>query len=516
MTLALPGRAAAQAAGSDSAFVADSIALARGLADVQGDSAADRSRRHDEAVRLLQAPVIFQPGGVTLDSVARDLVIRKAWYLYVNRDLTVRLTAYGDAGLGSTAAAVEQARARVDAVRALLKERAIAEARIAVDEAAGPPADGLAGVAFVVGGDPVALDTPPADASPPPAEMGGAHLVAPAGGRRYGWGTVRIYYATDRAATGKSDVEDFYGADRSGDGSLSLGRVEVSIPRVHRRGFVERPAWYRIDRTANPDRHLLVRAIVPLAEAALLDSVRATVAGSGSKEALVFIHGYNVTFHEAALRTAQLTYDLGFDGAPILYSWPSKGSLFRYAADREAAEWSAVHLRRFLDSSLAITGANHLNVIAHSMGNRVLTLALEQMSQSPKGTSFSNLVLAAPDVDAERFDQQMVDEIRPLTSRLTIYMSARDKALRVSRLLSTNRRLGEATDPILVVRTTDTIDASDVDTDLLGHGYIASNRDVIDDLVLLLEKKSPPPRARLVQAARAGAIYWRLPVSATP
>ena len=33
-----------------------------------------------------------------------------------------------------------------------------------------------------------------------------------------------------------------------------------------------------------------------------------------------------------------MTYDFGFPGAPILFSWPSDGSLLRYIADREDAE----------------------------------------------------------------------------------------------------------------------------------------------------------------------------------
>ncbi|HEU5041034.1 MAG TPA: alpha/beta fold hydrolase, partial [Gemmatimonadales bacterium] len=247
----------------------------------------------------------------------------------------------------------------------------------------------------------------------------------------------------------------------------------------------------------------------PLDQRTTLDSVRRTVRASGSREALVFIHGYNVTFHDAALRTAQLTYDLGFDGAPILYSWPSRGSLFHYASDREAAEWSAAHLRGFLDSIVAITGARKLHVIAHSMGNRALTLALQRGPASD--TLFSNLVLAAPDVDADLFAQQIASAIRPLTQRLTVYMSSKDKALRLSRWLSTHRRLGEATSPMLVVKSVDTIDASELDTDLLGHGYIASNRDVIDDLVLLVSEKRSPPRTRLRRSSFNGQTYWLLP-----
>jgi esterase/lipase superfamily enzyme len=273
---------------------------------------------------------------------------------------------------------------------------------------------------------------------------------------------------------------------------------------------VERPVWYRLERDVDPNKHLIVRRIQPLGQPAAFDSLRSAVSRSGTKSALVFIHGYNVSFNDAALRTAQLTYDLGFDGAPVLYSWPSRASVFRYAADRESAEWSAAHLALFLDSLTAITGAKQIQVIAHSMGNMVLTRALARMARPGRDTLLDNVVLAAPDVPATLFEQQLAPAILPLVRRLTIYMSRNDKALWASRHLSDHLRLGEATRPILIIRNADTIDASDIPTDLLGHGYIASSQDLIDDLVLLMARKAPP-RQQLRRVSAAGSTYWRLP-----
>lgn len=53
------------------------------------------------------------------------------------------------------------------------------------------------------------------------------------------------------------------------------------------------------------------------------DHVRKT----GKAEAFVFVHGFNVPFHEAAKRTAQMAFDMHFEGLPILYSWPSRASI---------------------------------------------------------------------------------------------------------------------------------------------------------------------------------------------
>ena len=66
----------------------------------------------------------------------------------------------------------------------------------------------------------------------------------------------------------------------------------------------------------------------------------------------------------------------------------------------------------FLDSVVAITGANHLHIIAHSMGNLVLTSALSRMAVPLGDTLLANVVLAAPDVPANLFSQQLAAAIR--------------------------------------------------------------------------------------------------------
>ena len=59
--------------------------------------------------------------------------------------------------------------------------------------------------------------------------------------------------------------------------------------------------------------------------------------GTGKGEVLVFVHGYNVTFGDALRQTAQLAFDLAFEGAPILYSWPASGNKGDYARDKDQA-----------------------------------------------------------------------------------------------------------------------------------------------------------------------------------
>mgnify|MGYP001446283120 FL=1 len=90
-------------------------------------------------------------------------------------------------------------------------------------------------------------------------------------------------------------------------------------------------------------------------------------------------------------------------------------------------------------------------------------------------------------------------------------MSANDKALWASRALSTQVRLGESTNPMLVIPGADVIDATAVPTDLLGHGYIASAAELLDDLIMLIGQRLGPPRGRLQPAGIPGSVYWKLP-----
>lgn len=65
------------------------------------------------------------------------------------------------------------------------------------------------------------------------------------------------------------------------------------------------------------------------------------------RHAVVFIHGYNVSFDQAALRCAQLGADLGLPGITAFFSWRSRGTLRGYIEDEasiEAAERPTLYI----------------------------------------------------------------------------------------------------------------------------------------------------------------------------
>jgi hypothetical protein len=213
---------------------------------------------------------------------------------------------------------------------------------------------------------------------------------------------VRIFYGTDRSKAGNG-----YSNRREKADSLHFGTCDVTIRRDHRLATLESPKWYKFDFSWNPRKHVMLQRTIELPKAAFLTQLQSAVLEAADHSALVFIHGYNVSFGDGARRTAQLSYDLSFDGVPILYSWPSANSPlpFSYLADEATIDWTKPHLSSFLTDVASTTGAETVHVIAHSMGNRALARILDGISLPAGPPLFKQVVLAAPDIDSGEFLQ---------------------------------------------------------------------------------------------------------------
>ncbi len=54
----------------------------------------------------------------------------------------------------------------------------------------------------------------------------------------------------------------------------------------------------------NPDKHIIIKRLETLSESEVAKRMRASLNKRDADEAFVFVHGYNVTFANAAKRTA--------------------------------------------------------------------------------------------------------------------------------------------------------------------------------------------------------------------
>jgi len=301
----------------------------------------------------------------------------------------------------------------------------------------------------------------------------------------------QVFYATDRNFTGLQDTERMYGTERSGD-VLSMGMVKVSIPFGHKTSVLERPGWFSGE---DPEKYVVVLSISREPQSTFFDLLDSKVDQSSRHDAFVFIHGYYTSFADAARRTAQLAYDLNFDGAPIFYAWPSKARLEDYPRDEATIEWTALHLKKFLEMLSSDSHIRTIHLIAHSMGARALTAALDSMvkDHSAKPHMFREVFLAAPDIDAGVFNQLALT-FPSAADRVTLYASSKDEALSQSKAIHGERRAGDTDGGITVVPGVDTIDATAVDTSFIGHSYYSENRSILADIFYLMDRDIPPSR----------------------
>lgn len=318
---------------------------------------------------------------------------------------------------------------------------------------------------------------------------------------------VPVLYGTDRKPTGEPSPGKFFGAGR---GPLSFGVVKVSLPKKRVLGEIPRPRWWKFWDGENAARHVLLLSIDPLERDAFTAELRQAVEDSEAPEALVFLHGFNVTFAEAAERAAQVAFDLEFPGVPLVYSWPSEGKTHRYAVDEANIEWSVPHFEEFLQLVLAESGARTVHVIAHSMGNRALVRALCSLeAQLQEGwASLRQIVFAAPDIDRDTF-VELAHKFHGRAERFTLYGSSNDRALKVSRVVHKHPRAGESGDNMVLVEHVDSIDASEADTGILAHSYFGSKRSILSDISLLLRHGfAPGQRFGLREQERERLRYW--------
>jgi esterase/lipase superfamily enzyme len=240
--------------------------------------------------------------------------------------------------------------------------------------------------------------------------------------------TVSIYVATTRSP-------DLKGLGYS-DGKAPQTRFleyTISIPPEHKTGNIEYPG---------PKPDVRSSFVVVGKRELQRQSFLAQVAAHGRKEAGVFVHGFNYSFQESLFRLAQMSADAQFNGAPVLFSWPSSATVTGYLADKEAATYSRDALSLLL-RDLATQRFSNVIVFGHSMGGWLTMEALRQLRLTDQGKVLDRLtvMLAAPDIDVDVF-RKNVETIGRLRTPMAVLVSSDDRALQISGLLSGDRRVG--------------------------------------------------------------------------
>jgi esterase/lipase superfamily enzyme len=323
-----------------------------------------------------------------------------------------------------------------------------------------------------------------------------------------------VWYATNRESI-RDEAGDLLGFSGNLALDMSVGKCLVHIPKGHVIGQTRLNFWHRWWRRLTlqrDDQALRMISLEPQPSDSYWNDIQNFAAQWTTDErcAVIFLHGYNVSFVESAIRAAQFGYDLQVRGPVGFFSWPSKGTLFGYPADEAAIEASEEAITHYLCDFTQRCGAERIHVIAHSMGNRGLLRALQRILARAANTTklFEHIILAAPDVDQKLF-LSLADHYNQAARHTTLYVSSKDLALASSKMLRTGMARAGLSPPITTAPHIDTVQVANVDISLLGHGYVAEARDVLADMHQLLYQNAPPnQRMGLRPAEEAGQQYW--------
>ncbi|MCC2687548.1 MAG: alpha/beta fold hydrolase [Rhizobiaceae bacterium] len=280
-----------------------------------------------------------------------------------------------------------------------------------------------------------------------------------------------IFVATTRERS--ADPAQVFDSGRSA--GLNYARVNVTVPRIHEPGQIERRKRGKSD---DPSKYIMASDVVGYDTGPhFMSALGADMAARGGR-AMLFVHGYNTGFDNAVYRLTQIAHDSRYAGTPVLFSWASGGTTTGYVYDRESASAARDQLEAVL-RMLAQSGARRIDVVAHSMGTWVTMEALRQLAitgDRDLGGRLGDVVLASPDIDVDVFKSQMQRYGKP-RKPFVLLLSDDDRALKLSGILAGARpRLGGYADARdLAEYGVTVVDLSGIGGDRLNHTKFAEN-----------------------------------------
>jgi len=276
----------------------------------------------------------------------------------------------------------------------------------------------------------------------------------------------------------------------------------------------------------------VVKNMEALQQQVFVEQMRQVVNASPRRSLLIVIHGFRERFPSALRKTAFVGHILDINSPIMVFDWPGdQGSALRgYRRARSVATESGAELAKTLELIVRDIQPDKIWLLANSMGGQVVADAFSHLYQNPEfadaGIEIEDVVLTAPDVSHEDFDNQFKHEITALTRNLTVYVSSNDRALVMSRLVNRgDTRRGESTlSPDMLDEAARVADMVDPDSELVTlvdvtpvnrtrnfHNFSLETPEFFDDLFLRLTNEQTPSARPLYQLQTPeGATYWVL------
>jgi len=249
-----------------------------------------------------------------------------------------------------------------------------------------------------------------------------------------------------------------------------------------------------------------------------------------SDDLLIFIHGFNTSFSNAAIRCAQLAHDTNFNGEAVFYSWPSAENPATYARDKKRAQENFELFASFLQD-IASNTDKKIHVIAHSMGTYILmnslailnkriesnTDLLHSRRKKHDGKIFSQIILAAPDIAKDDYHRKFSNHnFSNMADKITLYSAENDHVLDAAQIMNyfvegtSQARLGDSSGSFFVIKGMDTIDTrQEISPQFFGHSFYANYRSMVSDMYILLNYGTSPDKRMLQKVVdKNGDYLW--------
>ena len=339
--------------------------------------------------------------------------------------------------------------------------------------------------------------------------------------------TYRFFYVSNRRlGPGDGPLEERFETER--EEMLKFGSFDTEIEPTLGLGMLINPTeWFQ-------NEEIKLRNVQALDRAVFIEQVQKFVQDSPRRSLLVVVHGFREAFPSALRKTAFLGHVLDINTPVLLFDWPgNQGSSLRgYRRARQVAKASGAELARMLELVIREIQPARLWLIASSMGGQVVVDAFSRLYReadlADAQTEIENVVLTAPDVDREEFNNRFKQEISALAGNLTVYVSSNDRALLISRIINRGLRLGESTlrpeNPAQMEEAAalakliepdseriTLVDVTPVNRTRNFHNFSLETPEFFDDLFLRLTNERMPQTRELYRIqAPSGAVYWVL------
>jgi esterase/lipase superfamily enzyme len=337
-------------------------------------------------------------------------------------------------------------------------------------------------------------------------------------------GSTRYFYITNRKPLeNRQDPVDRYSSSREPE--LKFGAYDTRVePNVGLGMFINPSEWFQ-------NEEIQIRDMQTLEKDAFISQLRSVVDASPRRSVLIVVHGFREAFPSALRKTAFVGHVLDINSPVLLFDWPgNQGSSLRgYRNARNVAQESGAELAKALDLIVRDVQPETIWLMANSMGGEVVVHAFNQLYQNPEFADgpfeFEDIILTAPDISHQEFDDQFKNEIAALTRNLTVYVSSNDRALVMSRIVNRDPRRGESTlspdmldEAERITRLIDPdsnlvtlVDVTPVNRTRNFHNFSLETPEFFDDLFLRLTNKQTPHSRRIYGLQTPeGKTYWVL------